>query len=810
MPVSELVLVVMGLLTVAMLAASLCRNLPIPYTVFLVMVGMSMSMLTTKLPALNVLQEFQLTPDLVFFIFLPALIFESALTLDARQLLKDVAPIFVLAAPALIISTMLIGVGIWFYMGLDLILALLFGALIAATDPVAVVALFKELGAPARLTTLVEGESLFNDATAIVIFHILLGIALAGSFTSGDLGHAVIEFFRVFFGGVLVGTVIGFGISELMRRIHGSELAIVVMSLVMAYTSFVIAEHVLHVSGVMATVSAAVTMGFYAITRIPQGALRSIHETWEVIALVCNSLLFLMIGLSVDLGVLLGNLDGILLAALLVLIARAASIYTLVPATIRAFRLPHVNMGERHIMWWGGLKGGLAIAIVLSIPESLDGRQTLVELTLGVVLFTLLVNAPSIRPLITRLGLDRMSEEDTAELQLGLLEAEQRARAVVDRLTTADLLTSESRTSIDTTLASIFDKDAPSADTRRHFRHAYMEAVQLETEELQALYHLGLIQEYTFLDLRARLRRDKDAWANAPSDTAALTDKPPANPFLRVERTALRWMRERHALAWFLARFQRARLGQGVQRDIAGILCGESVIKGLRMRAGLEPVDVDKVVEIYQQRVARKRKRVNEIRRDFPDFYTSLEARLTQTAALASARNHAQTSFQHGNIGAKAFNRIDRLLNAATGRLPTVGNPNAGLDPVELIERVPLFDGLSSDVMAELAARTQTVTFLKGDVVIGQNEKGNALYIIMRGTVEVSHEDNGTATLVASLSQGEFFGEAALLGDEVRTATVTARTSLTLLRLTRRNVLSLAEKHDEIADRLKHAHAQRR
>ena len=255
-----------------------------------------MSALSAKIPALSVLQECQLIPDLVFFIFLPALIFESALTLDARQLLKDVAPIFVLAVPALIISTLLIGVGIWFYMGLDPILALLFGALIAATDPVAVVALFKELGAPTRLTTLVEGESLFNDATAIVVFHILLGIALAGSFTSADIGHAALEFFRVFFGGVLVGSVIGFGIAELMRRIHGSELAIVVMSLVMAYSSFVIAEHLLHVSGVMATVSAAVTMGFYAITRIPQEALRSIHETWEVIALVYNSLLFLMIG----------------------------------------------------------------------------------------------------------------------------------------------------------------------------------------------------------------------------------------------------------------------------------------------------------------------------------------------------------------------------------------------------------------------------------------------------------------------------------------------------------------------------------
>ena len=507
---------------------------------------------------------------------------------------------------------------------------------------------------------------------------------------------------------------------------------------------------------------------------------------------------------------MLDNLDGILLAALLVLISRAASIYTLVPATIRLFKLPHVNMGERHIMWWGGLKGGLAIAIVLSIPESLDGRQILVELTLGVVLFTLLFNAPSIRPLITRLGLDRMSEEDIAELQLGLLEAEQRAHDVVDRLTDANLLTTKSKTTIDTTLADIFDKDAPNADTRRHFRHAYMEAIQLESEELQELYRLGLIQEYTFLDLRARLRRDKDAWANAPSDTAMLSDKPSVNPFLRVEHTALRWMRERNVLAWFLATFQRARLSQGVQRDIAGILCGEAVMKNLRLRAGLEPSDMDKVVDIYQRRVGRKRKRVDEIRGDFPEIFATLEARLTQTAALASAHNHTPMSFHHGNIGAKAFSRIERLLNSAKDRIPAITNPNAGVDPVELIEQIPLFDGLSSDAISALAARAQTVTFLMGDIVIGQNEKGNALYIIMYGIVDVFQDDDGAKTRVGTLSRGEFFGEVALLGDEVRTATVTAKTSLTLLRVTRRTVLSLAEKHADIAERLEHAHSQRR
>lgn len=810
MPISELVLVIMGLLTVAMLAASIGRNLPVPYTVFLVVIGMVLSALADNIPALDPLQSFQLTPDLVFFIFLPALIFESALTLDARQLLKDIAPIFVLAAPALLISTALIGFGVWAYMGLDLTLALLFGALIAATDPVAVVALFKELGAPARLTTLVEGESLFNDATAIVIFHILLGIALAGTFTTGDIGHAAIEFVRVFFGGVLVGAVIGFGIGELMRRIRGSELAILVMSFVMAYSSFVIAEHVLHVSGVMAAVSAAVSMGLFAITRIPRSALQSIHETWEVIALVCNSLLFLMIGLSVDVGVLIHNFDGIIVAALLVLAARAAAVYTLVPATTRLFSLPRVNMGERHIMWWGGLKGGLAIAIVLSIPETLDGRQTLVELTLGVVLLTLLINAPSIRPLIRWLGLDRMSEEENAELRRGLLEAQQQAHAVVERLTATTGLAPARVSSISKQLDGVFEHDVPGTDPSRHLRHAYLEALQIEMDELESLYKLGVIHEYTYLDLRNRVSRDRAARAGVHGDTLPGDAAGAPSGFARIEQLALRWLRERNAFAGMLARLQSARLSQGIQRDIAGILCGEAVIAALPVRAGLTPRDAAAVVALYRERVQRKHARLQRLRADFPEFYADLEDRLARTAALTRARQYAVSSLHSGDIGAKAFSRIERRIVDALASLPATSDDKSGPTAATLISRVPLFNGLPDPVLAKLAEHAQTVTFLPGDIVIGEGERGNALYILVHGAVEVVRGDDDDAQRLALLGEGDFFGERALLSDEIRSATVRAIRSLTLLRLTRNSVRALADEHHEIATRLERADQARR
>jgi len=361
-------------------------------------------------PEFEFLLEFRLTRDVVLFLFLPALIFESAINLNARQLVKDLAPVLVLAVPALLLSTFLIGAGLWLVLGVRFVLALMFGALISATDPVAVIALFKELGAPHRLTVLVEDESLLNDATAIVVFTIILGLVESGWLGLTGLAFAVGDFLYVFLGGALTGAVIGAAISELLYRFRFGISAYLIMTIVLAYTSFTIAEHYLHVTGVMAVVASAITMGALGVSRIPQAAIHHVNETWDMIALVCNSMLFLLVGLSVNTSSLVNRIDVILIAVGLVLLARACAVYSMVPATTRLFRLPRVTLGEQLIMSWGGLKGGLVIAIALSIPEHIPGRDLLLDMTLGVVIFSLLVNAPTIRPMIRRLGIERMNE----------------------------------------------------------------------------------------------------------------------------------------------------------------------------------------------------------------------------------------------------------------------------------------------------------------------------------------------------------------------------------------------------------------
>ena len=808
MPLSEIILIIMGLLTVAMLAAGISRNLPIPYTVFLVILGLILGWSARSWEQLNPLLEFQLTPELVLFLFLPALIFESAFNLDARRLLKDIVPIIVLAIPALLISSVVIALGLWWLLDIEFILALLFGALISATDPVAVIALFKELGAPQRLTVLVEGESLLNDATAIVIFSIVLSMALGDSILNASgIGYSIIEFFRVFLGGIVTGVVIGMITSELLFRLRAGISVYLIMSIVLAYSSFAIAEHYLHVSGVMSVVAAAVCMVAFGISRIPQSATLFVKETWEVIALVCNSLLFLLVGLSVDITQLFSGFNYILIAIILVLIARACSVYTMVPATIHAFKLPHITMGERHIMWWGGLKGGLAIAIVLSIPADLPGRDLLLNMTLGVVLFSLLINAPTIRPLIHKIGIDRFTDDERAELKYALINAKEHSFEILGKMNAVGLVGKSTQQLIEKKTQQVFETKGKTIKQEHNIRHLYIDALRLELDELKHLYDIGLIQHYTYLDIKNSLQRDRESWQ---MDTDKIDSEQQASNslFYQLEITLLKKLREHDWAAGLLARYQSMRLSQRLQRDIAGVLISHAVINMLEQRRStFDQEQIEQVLKLYQSRLERRKQRIQEIAAEFPDFYLRFETRLLAKVSLNAAQYYANQAHQHGEIGTKVYANIERRVRNAVSQLPTMSRPTFNLTSSYLIGTVPLLNGLSDSILDSLAASAKHITYLAGDVVIGKGERGDALYIINSGQVNVYKEDEQDIT--AELRAGDFFGEMALLGDQVRTATAKVIIATTLLRLRRKDVLQLAEKEPELKRRLEQVSATR-
>jgi CPA1 family monovalent cation:H+ antiporter len=804
MPLSEIVLIIMGLLTVAMIAAVICRNIPIPYTVFLVILGLMFGWVARTQTQFEHLLEFQLTPDIVLFLFLPALIFESAFNLNARQLIKDLAPVMVMAIPALLVSTAFVGVGLWLVLGIDLVLALLFGALISATDPVAVISLFKELGAPQRLTVLVEGESLLNDATAIVLFGIILGLASTGTMHLSDVGHAVGEFFRVFLGGILIGSLIGLVLSEFLYRLRAGLNTYLVMSIVLAYASFAIAEHYLHVSGVMAVVSAAITLGVFGVSRISQSATHMVKETWDVIALVCNSLLFLLVGLSVDVTQLFSSTNVIIIAVIFVLLARASTIYTMVPATINLFKLPQVSLGERHIMWWGGLKGGLAIAIVLSVPIDMPGRNLLLHMTLGVVLFSLLINAPTIRPLIHKLGIDKLTGDERAEMKHGLLQSEKHASEILQRLHITGLLSRSTKQLIQKQASHVFASDEYEEEGAENIRHVYISALRTELDELKHLYEIGLLQHYTYMDIKNTLQRDRESWLTNPEARTYQSTGGKPSIFLRIENTLLKRLREHDWAAGLLARYQYLRLSQRLQRDIAGVLICSTVIKKLENDAEHPGAQREQVAAVYRGRLERRRERLNQIAVEFSEFYDRFETRLFSRVAYVAASHYVEEVHQHGEIGSKAYTGIERRLRDALSSLPPITDPAPKLQPSDLIGAVPLLNGLSEQLLERLAKQAKAVSFLSDDVIIGEGEKGDALYIITHGLVAV-YKGGDKENSIAELRDGDFFGETALLGDQVRTATVKAKNQTTLLRLRRRDIMSLADNDPELKTRLEEA-----
>ncbi len=799
MPLSEAILIIMGLLTIAMLASGICHNTPIPYTVFLVIIGIVLGSFARNHESMHVLLDFQLAPDIVLFLFLPALIFESAFNLNARQLVKDLLPVLVLAVPALLISTAFIGIGLWFFLKVDLVLALLFGALISATDPVAVISLFKELGVPERLRILVEGESLLNDATAIVVFKIILIFALSGAaFTWADAGSAVLDFFEVFIGGALVGAVIGFVFSEFLHRLFSSSSAFMIMTIVVAYVCFIVAEHLLHVSGVMAVVASAITMGMLWVPRISQAAIYTVKETWEVIALVSNSLLFLLVGLSVDAERLVARMDVIGIAISLVLLSRAATIHAMIPLTIKWFSLPHVSLGERHIMWWGGIKGGLAIAIVLSVPEYLPGRDLLLDLTLGVVMFSLLVNAPTIKPLIQKLRIDRLTNDELAELKQGIIHAGKESSALIDRFYKAGIVSRSTEQLIHKNIYEMFSSDIPDIQKRQGIKHLRFSALRTEFDELKKLHDINLIQHYTYLDIRNNIQRDREKIAanEAPGTSSDFASK--TGLFAAMENALLKRIREHDWAAWLLSRYQNTRLAHRMQRDIAGVLICSSVLEMLDTHPEVGEVGRERIAGKYRERLQRRRSRLQEIAEDFPDFYVRFETNLFTQVALTAARLHAEQDRHDGEIGAKALARIKRIIYEAISALPPITDAAPRLDASDLIGTVPLLNGLPTEVLGQLSGHAKPVTFLADDIIIGEGERGNALYIIAHGIVSV-YKDNKE---VAVLSDGDFFGEMALLGDQVRMATVKAKHPSTLLRLTRRDVMQLAREGTELKRRL--------
>ncbi|VEP11243.1 Na(+)/H(+) antiporter ApNhaP [Hyella patelloides LEGE 07179] len=378
----------------------------IPYTLLLVIVGLGLAFVDIRLV--------NLSPELILEIFLPPLLFEAAWNIRWRSLKDSLVPVTLFAVVGVIISVLGMAWALSTFTSLSLATALLVGASLSATDPVSVVALFRELGASKRLTILMEGESLFNDGVAVVAFVLLVGIPLG--IEAFSLPTTIVKFVTFVGIGLGIGSVIGFGISYLTQRF---DLPLVEQSLtlVSAYGTYLATEE-LGGSGVIGVVTVGVILGNFGsrIGMNPRTRLL-VSEFWEFLAFFVNSIVFLLIGDQINFASLNNNLDLILVAIAAVLITRAIVIFGLgnISNLISGVK---TNWREQTVLWWGGLRGSVSIALALSVPAFLTGRQEIIDTVFGVVLFTLLVQGLSTKWLLESLNLigDQALKQEYSEL----------------------------------------------------------------------------------------------------------------------------------------------------------------------------------------------------------------------------------------------------------------------------------------------------------------------------------------------------------------------------------------------------------
>jgi monovalent cation:H+ antiporter, CPA1 family len=364
-------------------------------------------------------QDLVVSHDLILFLFVPPLVFASASNLNSRLFFRNLAPVLILAGPGLVVSLLLVGFGLAWLTPLTLGAALLFGALISATDPVAVIALFEKLGVPPRLKMLVDGESMLNDATAIVAFGVVLGIIRSGSFQAATLVHALVSVILVLVGGALVGLLLGTLMRFLITAAKTNPLIQFATTLVLAYFSFLIAD-ALGVSGVVAVMAAGLVIGRYKADLLKTEVKVRLDDFWELAATLANSLIFLLVGLTAVRFFTAHAYPthlwtSIAWAILAAIAARGVMIFALTPCLNPFLKAGPINLRYQIISFWGGLRGAVALALALSLAASFPQRELLIAMTLGVALFTILVGGLTTGPLIRRFKLD--TPEPVARLQ---------------------------------------------------------------------------------------------------------------------------------------------------------------------------------------------------------------------------------------------------------------------------------------------------------------------------------------------------------------------------------------------------------
>ncbi len=815
--VAEVVGGVVALLLVAAGILAATKRIRVPFTVVLVLVGILLSLLADRYPQeFGTFKGLTVSSDLVLYVFLPTLIFESAFNLDARGLRHNLGAVLLLAAPGLLLSTLIIGLIMAAATPIPLAAALLLGAILSATDPVAVVALFKQIGAPQRLAVLVEGESLFNDATSIVVARILVGVVAAGTLSGGAVVHGLVDFVALFVGGLLVGWLLGLGTGYLLGLVENDPAIEITLTTVVAYLAFLLAEELFHVSGVMAVVAAGITLGSWGRMRVSPAVRTYLESFWEYMSFVANALIFLMVGLTVHLAEVWANLDLLLWVIVAMLVSRGVMIYGLSPLVGRMRKGEPISLAYQTVMFWGGLRGAIALAIVLSLP-AFDYAHTFVALVMGAVLFTLLVQGLSVEALLSALGLARPPLADDLALLESRLAGKQRALTRIPELQHGGLFSSaiaarqaesceQQLRRIQAEIARLREREmTPQDELAQLYVHCFAEEKAMYVD----MFNKGHISEGAFRELVMTLTLQLEA-IRYRGDFHGIHLHGLGK--LRAEQSIYRRL-DRFGFPGLAERLRRRRVAINYEEAWGHSQANTRVLEYLDELERDETVPTEILADVrgsYRHWHQDARRQLDQMVELYPEFVSAMQERLGQRLALIAEQEVLQERAERGTLPLGMAEAEEHRVSHALSVLRGQEASRLAVAPEELLRKVPFFRDFPLEEFAVVAKSMRAHTIGENELIVRQGEAGDSLFLIARGVVRITSESEGKVHDLATLMAGDFIGEMALLHREPRHATARTVTPATLYELGRQDINRVIAKHPSVRTALQEMDRQRR
>ncbi len=800
------------------------RRSPLPYTVTLLLIGLGLGA-ANRIGWLNIwnigslsinvhfLEESitwagKIDPHLILFVFLPTLIFEAAFGMDTHTFKKSFTNTFLLAVPGIILAMLLtgliilglkfagLGFGAWGWT-----LALLFGAVVSATDPVAVVALLKELGASKKLGTLIEGESLLNDGTAIVLFMVFY-LSIIGT-ASGS--SPVVEFLRVAIGGTLVGLVFGWITISWVRKVFNDALIEITVIIAAAYLTFFVAEHFLHVSGVLGLVTLGLIMAGIGKTRISPEVTHFLHEFWELAAFIANTLIFIIVGVVIANQTQFDARDILMLFIIYigVHIVRAVVIAVLYPLMRKAGY--GLSIKNAYVLWYGALRGaiGLALALIVAGESTIaqNIRDDFLFLTAGLVTLTLLINATTIKYLVNLLGLTKVAPAKALMMLMAKNYLRQSTENSINKFRKDRFL---NRANWDKVLEYLPEKvtngdenelklESTIAETRRRilekekssYWNQFSEGMLGPTAVRRLSDAINEIMDEGGLVSLAK-RKDLEQEWKTPKILGKLQSVPV------IGRIAQRIFFERLAISYDSAR---------------GFVFAQD--ENLKLVENMLIAQDEEANKVEEENLSIIEAEINEnkihgltflrnLRNSYPEIYNAIATRQAIRSVLNYEKRMVERLLNKGRIDSgetsKIISGIEERMKKLLDSPPTLELPK----PVELLRDISWLSGLDEATFNRVVEDFQNRVYAVDATLVKQNGPGDGLFVVVRGQVKVSVKDK----VIDILGSGSVIGEMAVLTGLPRTASVIAESPVTVLWMSTSKMKSIMKDSKDLENRL--------